>query len=87
MFIHSKERTVRRSKLKCPMRGGDVKRLLDATSLQILMNLMFKMSLFILINLMNIALIKCIYRFVNFDQMFQWIFHFQCWFEYVSNFD
>jgi hypothetical protein len=58
MFIHSKERIVRKDKLKCPMRGGDVKKLLDVTSLQILMNLMFKLSLFILINFMNIALIK-----------------------------
>jgi hypothetical protein len=74
MFIHSKERIVKRGKLKCPMAGGDVKNLLNVTSLQILMNLMFKMSLFILINLMNIALINkyiYIYRFVNFDKMFQ----------------
>jgi len=41
MFIHSKERIVKRGKLKCPMPRGDVKNLLNATSLQILMNLMF----------------------------------------------
>jgi hypothetical protein len=60
MFTYSQERVVKRGKLICPpqvMCEGD-KRLLNAISHQILMNLMFRMNLLNLDNSIHIILIK-----------------------------
>jgi hypothetical protein len=60
MFTHSKNKVIKRGKIKCPpqgMCGDNVKRLLDGTFHNI-NEFDVKMNLFSLINLINITLIK-----------------------------
>jgi hypothetical protein len=61
-----------------------------STSYYFLLSFCHSLSTFLLFCsfhfLSSMVLCRCV-CFVNFDKMFWWIYHFQCWFEYFSNFD
>jgi hypothetical protein len=57
--------------------GGDIKRLSNATSHKVLMNLMFKLNLLNLTNFINMTL-KKINVNLSILFLFLWEYHFQC---------